>query len=150
MLSLNQLGGVKVDRTLKNPEVNKRIRELRETHLGIKHGFYAADLGISQGSLSDVENMRNNPSERLIRDICLRDNVNKEWLLEGKEPIFLPVSRTQEIAGFMGEVINAENAGSFKQQLIHVLAQLNEEQWQVLADMYQLLLKEQSEQKSGD
>ena len=47
----------------------------------------------------------------------------------------------------MGEVINAENAGSFKQQLIHVLAQLNEEQWQVLADMYQLLLKEQNEKK---
>lgn len=136
-----------MDRTLKNPEVNKRIRELRETHLGIKQGSYAADLGISQGSLSDVENMRNNPSERLIRDICLRDNVNKEWLLKGKEPIFLPVSRTQEIAGFMGEVINAENAGSFKQQLIHVLAQLNEEQWQVLADMYQLLLKEQNEKK---
>ncbi|WP_173011449.1 helix-turn-helix domain-containing protein [Holdemania massiliensis] len=136
-------------RILKNPEVNKRIRELRET-LNVKQGVYAADLSITQGALSEIENMRNNPSDRLIRDICLRDNVNKEWLLEGKEPIFLPVSRTQEIAGFMGEVINAENAGSFKQQLIHVLAQLNEDQWQVLADMYQLLLKEQSEQKSGD
>nr|WP_241675801.1 helix-turn-helix transcriptional regulator [Holdemania massiliensis] len=142
-------GGGEVKRILKNPEVNKRIRELRET-LNVKQGVYAADLSITQGALSEIENMRNNPSDRLIRDICLRDNVNKEWLLEGKEPIFLPVSRTQEIAGFMGEVINAENAGSFKQQLIHVLAQLNEDQWQVLADMYQLLLKEQSEQKSGD
>lgn len=133
-------------RILKNPEVNKRIRELRET-LNVKQGVYAADLSITQGALSEIENMRNNPSDRLIRDICLRDNVNKEWLLEGKEPIFLPVSRTQEIAGFMGEVINAENAGSFKQQLIHVLAQLNEDQWQVLADVYQLLLKEQNEKK---
>lgn len=139
-------GGGEVKRILKNPEVNKRIRELRET-LNVKQGVYAADLSITQGALSEIENMRNNPSDRLIRDICLRDNVNKEWLLEGKEPIFLPVSRTQEIAGFMGEVINAENAGSFKQQLIHVLAQLNEEQWQVLADMYQLLLKEQNEKK---
>ena len=139
-------GGGEVKRILKNPEVNKRIRELRET-LNVKQGVYAADLSITQGALSEIENMRNNPSDRLIRDICLRDNVNKEWLLEGKEPIFLPVSRTQEIAGFMGEVINAENTGSFKQQLIHVLAQLNEEQWQVLADMYQLLLKEQNEKK---
>lgn len=139
-------GGGEVKRILKNPEVNKRIRELRET-LNVKQGVYAADLSITQGALSEIENMRNNPSDRLIRDICLRDNVNKEWLLEGKEPIFLPVSRTQEIAGFMGEVINAENAGSFKQQLIHVLAQLNEDQWQVLADMYQLLLKEQNEKK---
>ena len=139
-------GGGEVKRILKNPEVNKRIRELRET-LNVKQGVYAADLSITQGALSEIENMRNNPSDRLIRDICLRDNVNKEWLLEGKDPIFMPVSRTQEIAAFMGEVINAENAGSFKQQLIHVLAQLNEDQWQVLADMYQLLLKEQNEKK---
>ena len=90
-------------KTLKSPEVNERIRYLREEILKEKQGVYAADLGITQGAYSEVENMRSNPSARLIRDICLRDNVNKEWLLEGKEPIFLPVSRTQEIAGFMVE-----------------------------------------------
>ena len=134
-------------KTLKSPEVNERIRYLREEILKEKQGVYAADLGITQGAYSEVENMRSNPSARLIRDICLRDNVNKEWLLEGKEPIFLPVSRTQEILASMGAGISGENTGSFKQQLIHVLAQLNEEQWQVLADMYQLLLKEQNEKK---
>ena len=131
----------------RTPEINERIRYLRKDVLAAKQGDYAKDLGISQGGYADIELGRATPSARIIRDICLRDNVNKEWLLEGKEPIFLPVSRTQEIAGFMGEVINAENTGSFKQQLIHVLAQLNEEQWQVLADMYQLLLKEQNEKK---
>lgn len=134
-------------RVSKTPEINERIRHLRKEVLKVKQGLYAKDLGISQGACADIESGRATPTDRIIRDICLRDNVNKEWLLEGKEPIFLPVSRTQEIAGFMGEVINAENAGSFKQQLIHVLAQLNEDQWQVLADMYQLLLKEQNEKK---
>lgn len=134
-------------RETKTPAVNERIRYLRKDVLKVKQGDYAKYLGITQGACADIELGRTTPTDRIIRDICLRDNVNKEWLLEGKEPIFLPVSRTQEIAGFMGEVINAENAGSFKQQLIHVLAQLNEDQWQVLADMYQLLLKEQNEKK---
>lgn len=71
-------------KTLKSPEVNERIRYLREEILKEKQGVYAADLGITQGAYSEVENMRSNPSARLIRDICLRDNVNKEWLLEVK------------------------------------------------------------------
>ena len=89
-------------KTLKSPEVNERIRYLREEILKEKQGVYAADLGITQGAYSEVENMRSNPSARLIRDICLRDNVNKEWLLEGKEPISLarfPHTRNRRVYG---------------------------------------------------
>ena len=46
-------GGGEVKRILKNPEVNKRIRELRET-LNVKQGVYAADLSITQGALSEI------------------------------------------------------------------------------------------------
>ena len=39
-------------KTLKSPEVNERIRYLREEILKEKQGVYAADLGITQGAFS--------------------------------------------------------------------------------------------------
>lgn len=134
-------------RISKSPEINERIRYLRKELLKIQQGIYAKDLGLTQGGYADLEMGRSTPTPRVLRDISIRDHVSMDWLLQGIEPVFLSFCKEEEIATWMGYILRPENDGSFKQQLIHVLSKLNEDQWQVLADIVQLLLDEQTKKK---
>ena len=48
--------------------------------------------------------------------------------------MFVPVSRNEKIARFAGELMKDE-APEFRRQLVEVLAELDEDEWQVLANM---------------
>ena len=45
--------------------------------------------------------------------------------------MFTPLSRSETIAHFAGELMKEED-GSFRRQLVEVLAQLDEHEWEVL------------------
>lgn len=111
-------------------ELNKRISYLIE-QLGIKKTTFAERINVSQPYISQLCSGASKPSDRTIFDICREFNVNEEWLRTGQGEMFKPLSRSEVIAGFAGELLKTEE-DSFKRQLIELLAELDESEWEML------------------
>lgn len=107
-----------------------RFKYLRQS-LKIKQQDFAKELAISQGHASDIENGRKAVSDRIVEILVLKYNVSESWLRTGEGEMFTPLSRSETIAHFAGELMKEED-GSFRRQLVEVLAQLDEREWEVL------------------
>ena len=102
----------------------------------------AEKLGLSQNYIWMIEKGERKPSDRTINDICREFGVNKTWLRTGEGEPFQPITRYSEISDFVGKAL-ANELPSFQRQLLHVLSQLSDEQWDLLADIAEKLLEEQ-------
>lgn len=67
--------------------MNTRIRQLRLT-LKLTLKDFGERLGLKPSTISDIEHLRCNISDRLIISICSRFNVNEEWLRTGEGLMF--------------------------------------------------------------
>ncbi len=67
----------------------ERIRKYRKIkNLTVKQ--LADIIGISQGSLSDIENNKTTPSSKTFDALFRNTDINPLWLFLGKEPIIRP------------------------------------------------------------
>ena len=65
-----------------------RLKKLRkELHLTQKS--FAEILGTKQNTIATYEMGRNNPSDPVIRSICIAFNVNEDWLRNGTGSMFI-------------------------------------------------------------
>ena len=119
--------------------MNTRIQQVIE-ELGIKKIDFAKTIGVSPAFVSELWSGKKSPSDRTIRDICDKFNVNETWLRFGEGSMFVERTREEEIALFLGKVADGPN--NFKKRLISVLANLDEDGWQLLADMAEKLAEE--------
>lgn len=124
--------------------INERISMLI-AELGITKTKFANKLNVSQAFVSKMCSGDSGLSDRTIQDICDRFNVNEDWLRFGEGDMFLQRTREEEIAEFMGERIDGPN--NFKKRLVSVLANLDEDGWQLLADMAEKLAREAEEEQ---
>ena len=119
--------------------INERISMLI-AELGVTKTKFANKLNVSQAFVSKMCSGDSGLSDRTIQDICDRFNVNEDWLRFGEGEMFLQRTREEEIALFLGKVADGPN--NFKKRLISVLANLDEDQWELLADMAEKLAAE--------
>lgn len=124
--------------------MNMRIQQLID-ELGLKKIEFAKKINVSPAFVSEMCSGRKNISDRTIKDICDRFRVNESWLRYGEGEIFEERTREEEIAEFMGELIDGPN--NFKKRLVSVLANLDEDGWQLLADMAEKLAREAEEEQ---
>lgn len=110
--------------------LDERINYLIKS-LGMKKTAFAEKLNVSQAFVSQLCSGVKQPSERTIQDICTKFNVNEEWLRTGNGEMFIRLSRNDEIAKFVGELMKEEE-DSFKNRLIAGLAALDDTGWDVL------------------
>lgn len=110
--------------------MNERLKAVRE-QLSLTLKEMGESISTSAGHLSDMEHGRKNISGRTIDLICMRFNVSKEWFVLGNGDMFLEVSREEEIAAFMGDMLSVEDM-TFKKALITALSRLDEEQWALI------------------
>ena len=120
-------------------EMNERISAIIEAS-GIKKTVFADRLNVSQAFVSQLCSGVKQPSDRTIADICREFNVNENWLRTGEGEMFKPLSRSETIAKFAGELMKDED-DSFRRQLVEALAQLDEKEWEVLAGIARMLTK---------
>lgn len=120
-------------------EMNERISAIIEAS-GIKKTVFADRLNVSQAFVSQLCSGVKQPSDRTIADICREFNVNENWLRTGEGEMFKPLSRSETIAKFAGELMKDED-DSFRRQLVEALAQLDEKEWEVLAGIAKKLTK---------
>lgn len=117
-----------------------RVRELRKTS-GLTLEKFGASLGVTRAAISKIENNERNLTDQMVISICREYGASEEWLRNGTGEMFTPVSRSEKIAEFAGKLMKDE-PDSFKRQLVEVLAELNEAEWEVLASIAQKLKSE--------
>ena len=117
--------------------IGERVKTLRK-ELGLTLEKFANPIGIHRGSLSAIENDKSGMSDRTLLAICREYGASEEWLRDGVGAMFVPVTRNEKIARFAGELMKDETP-DFRRQLVEILADLNDEQWDALADFAEKL-----------
>lgn len=119
---------------------NERVKILRK-ELNLTQDDFGSRIGVTKASISNIEKGQRNLTDHMFKSICREFNVNPDWLRTGEGDIFVTMSRYENIAAFMGELMQEEE-DSFRVRLIGILAELPEEKWAVLAELADRLAKE--------
>lgn len=126
--------------------LNERISAAIEA-LGIKKTEFADRLNVSQAFVTQITKGISRPSDRTIADICREFNVNEEWLRTGEGEMFVEMSRDEEIAAFVGDILS-EESDDFKHRLIIALSRLDATGWKVLEQFANDLVNTDENKKS--
>lgn len=124
--------------------MNERIKAVRLA-LGISQEEFGKRLGVTRGAITNIELNKVEPKPLFVDLICREFNVNEDWLKNGAEPMFLQRNRNEELSAFFGDLLNGEP--DFKHRLISVMSRLSVDQWQMLADMANMLVEEMQKEK---
>ena len=119
--------------------MGERLKELRET-LGLTLESFGEKVGVGKSSISRLENGTNNLTEQMSLAICREFDVNETWLRSGEGEMFIKLDRETEIARLTRDLL-LEEEDSFKNKVVTALAKLTPDQWKVLSDMAEALLK---------
>lgn len=110
--------------------MNERLKKLRK-ELDMTQQEFADKLGTARNNIAGYETGKRNPSNAVISLICREFNINEKWLRTGEGEIFIELSRSDEIAQFVGQLMTEED-DSFKKRLVSGLAALDDNGWKVL------------------
>lgn len=85
-----------------------RFKLLRK-NLGLTQEEFGRKIGLKKNSISQIENGVNSLTEQLLLSICREFNVNEEWLRDGTGEMFNPMPEEDEIALYVGELLQPDN-----------------------------------------
>lgn len=108
----------------KSPELNKTEKMTQE--------IFGLRIGLKKNTVSTIENGKSSVTDRMIKSICREFSVSEEWLRDGTGEPFIKVSRNEEIAAFVDEVMKEKTTESFRARFVSVLSRLTFEEWQIL------------------
>lgn len=111
----------------------QRVYTLRKK-LNLTQEKFAKPLGVGKAAISNIEKDIRNITDQMAISICREYDVSEEWLKDGIGEMFVPLSRSEKIAQFAGRLMKDEE-DSFKRQLVELLAELDEAEWQMLANI---------------
>lgn len=116
----------------------------------LKKTEFARRIDVSQPHVSRMCSGETQPSSRTIKAICKEFNVNEDWLLYGRGPKRLSLSRDEEIE----EMVNSAMRGSneFKKSVIRMICSRTDDELKQLDDMLRAIYDSlpQSEAKSSE
>lgn len=122
--------------------INERIYILLK-ELNVTRTSFAETLKVSQQYISKLIKT-GTPSDMLIGNICDKYNVNENWLRTGQGDIFVKRSRNQIIADFAADIIKEDD--NFKKRLFEALAQLDENEWELLKKIAEKFVTEKEKE----
>ena len=108
--------------------------------LQISKSDFASAIDVTPAYISKIIKKGAVPSKRVLEEICKKFKVTKSWLYNGEGEIFVELTKDQEIADFLGDLISDETV-DFKKRLISGLAKLNQEQWSQLEIIMDTLIE---------
>lgn len=123
--------------------MGERIKELRKS-LKMTQQEFADRLNIQRGSIASYETGRISPSNATISLICKELNVSEDWLRNGNGDMFIPITRDEEIASFIGSV-QADVDDTFKKRFISALAKLSTEEWKAIEHLMENMINEREQ-----
>lgn len=120
-------------------EINERITACI-SHSGLTKTAFAERINVSQQYISKLAR-DGVPSDRTIADICREFHVNEEWLRTGTGAMFKEVSRDEQIADFVGEVLSGET-DDFRHRFLSALSRMDVADWSLLERMVDRITEE--------
>lgn len=121
-----------------------RLKELRKA-LHLTQQKLADKLGVKQNTIAQYEMGRNEPSDAVIVSICREFGVSEDWLRNGNGDMFIPMTRDEEIASFIGSV-QADIDDTFKKRFISALAKLSTEEWKAIEHLMENMISEREKE----
>lgn len=103
--------------------MQNRIKQVRN-EAGLSQAEFADKLSLSRNYISLIEIGQREPSERTLNDICRIFGVDGEWLKTGEGEMFVPLTRSEELAAIFEKVEVGDDA---KSRLIRAMARLPDE-----------------------
>lgn len=67
---------------------NERVKEIRKT-LGLTLEKFGERIGVTRGSMSNIENGNRNLTEQMTKSICREFSVDNMWLTTGEGEMFI-------------------------------------------------------------
>lgn len=119
--------------------MNIRLKQLRKS-LGLTQQSFADKIGMKQNTIAQYEMGRTTPSDAIIFSICREFNVNESWLRTGEGEMFIPMTKSEEISEFVGNLLRSED-DTFKRRLVSWLAELDEDSWDMLEHLLDSIQK---------
>ena len=105
--------------------------------LNVKKVDFARRLNISQAFVSQMCSGDSRPSDRTITDICREFGCDEIWLRTGEGEPFRQESRQEQIMRFATQTVKGSD--EFRKAFVAALAQLEPEDWQNLARIFEKL-----------
>lgn len=126
--------------------MNERIRELRKS-LGLTLEKFGEPIGVKKSTLSSLENGSSGITTQMIKSICLKYNVNEEWLINGTGDMFTEIDRDDQLMRWAASVLK-DDSDSFRKRFVTMLSSLSVDEWQFLEDKARMLidLRDQSDE----
>lgn len=120
--------------------MNQRVKEIRKAN-NLTMDKFGERLGVRRSAISLIESGERSVTDQMVRSICREFDINEEWLRTGKGEMYLDNSREMELAR-LTKTLLAEESDSFKNRLIAALSKLNDDQWELLAQISEQIAKE--------
>ena len=114
-----------------------RLIKIRQI-LNLSQKELASILNISVGHMCDLEHSRKNVTNNNVRLLTLLLDVNEQWFKTGVGGVFIKKNINNSIIDMLSNVLN-ENDDSFKKQFLLSLAQFDNEQWNALSAIHQVI-----------
>ena len=118
-----------------------RIKKIRK-ELDLTQQKFADRIGIKRNSLANYETGRNTPMDAIVNSICREFGVNEDWLRTGSGSMFIEKSRDEQIAEFVGKILEKE-PDSFKRRFVSMLSALDESDWETLEKIATMLAQKE-------
>lgn len=112
--------------------MKNRLKELR-TVLGLNQDEFASALKIGRSTIANYEAGTRAPVASVISLIIQKWNVNEEWLRTGEGPMFVDISRADELARLIEETMSDES-GEIKRRIATAVLRLTPDQLRACTD----------------
>lgn len=129
--------------------IGNRIRYLRTKELKMSQKELAKLLGMSHTNLSSIEKDQTNLRKNNLDKLCDTVLANPDWILYGKEPIFIdkyPFAEEFRNFGYLMENGSLSKKATLT-MVLKLLTVVPDEQWDLLMDPVLEILEEQKEKR---
>lgn len=120
--------------------MQERIKFLRKKDLKKTQKDFAADLGLSENFIWQIEKGERTPSDRTISDICRIYGIQEDWLRYGLEPMRAEKSEEEQIAELVGSALHGSSR--LKKAVIKMICSRSDAELQDLEDMLRQLYED--------
>lgn len=117
--------------------MNERIKSIRNA-LGMTQQEFANSIKVKRNTIATYEMGRSVPSDSAIALICKVHNVNEEWLRTGTGEMFIQISKNDQIASMIYDVMESDE-DVFKRRLISALSRLDDSGWDSLEKLIDMI-----------
>ena len=122
-------------------EISKRIASVVDAKYNGNKSAFAREIKITPAYAAQLYSGQRIPSERTIVDISRVCGVNQMWLRSGEGEMFQAMTEDEELADYLGDVMNDEPE-SFLRRLTMEMKNWAPEVWHMLEEICKRLATE--------